>query len=37
MYSMPRYTPRRSWHKVMMGPTNSVVTMISALTMGSSI
>ena len=36
MYSIPRYTPRRSWHKVIMEPTYSVVTMISALTIGSS-
>ena len=37
MYSIPIYTPRRSWHKVMIGPTNSLVTIISASTTGSSI
>ena len=37
MYSMLLYTPRLSWQSCMIAPTNSVVTMISAETNGSSI
>ena len=37
IYSIPLYTPRRSRQSFIIGPTNSVVTIISALTIGSSI
>ena len=37
IYSIPRYTPRRSWQSCIMAPTNSVVTITSAVTTGSSI
>ena len=37
IYSMPWYCPLLSWHSSIIGPINSVVTMISAFTIGSSI